>query len=209
MISGLVLRFTLSALMRRCGTRPLPHHHHHQLLLLLLLLLVVVVLATASNAACSLAFLLHHIPGEHLGRLRARGEDKMEGTESLLRRRRIDKLGTTDADQFVVDEVAEEKRLPSLSELSAKKNSDNEGFTSSDLVSEDEVDDAVVSSLLRSLRKTSSEQPSSVSSDWFDYGFGRIVKSSVYFCILAAILWEVYLNSPFFERHMPLAPIVF
>ena len=36
--------------------------------------------------------------------------------------------------------------------------------------------------------------------DTFDYGLGGIVKSSVFFVSGLAIVWEIYINSPLFER---------
>ena len=37
----------------------------------------------------------------------------------------------------------------------------------------------------------------------FDYGVGGIVKKAVYATAFAAVIWEVYINSPFFERAAP------
>ena len=39
--------------------------------------------------------------------------------------------------------------------------------------------------------------------DTFDYGVGGVVKKAVYGLAFAAVVWEVYINSPLFERAAP------
>ena len=43
--------------------------------------------------------------------------------------------------------------------------------------------------------------------DVFDYGIGGIVKKSVYFVAAAAFAFDIYINSPLFDRKAP-PPIV-
>ena len=52
------------------------------------------------------------------------------------------------------------------------------------------------------VEKIGGERPA-VPTDSFDYGVGGIVKKAVYATAFAAVIWEVYINSPFFERAAP------
>jgi hypothetical protein len=53
-----------------------------------------------------------------------------------------------------------------------------------------------------SVEKIGGERPADPT-DSFDYGIGGIVKKAVYATAFAAVIWEVYINSPFFERAAP------
>ena len=53
-----------------------------------------------------------------------------------------------------------------------------------------------------SVEKIGGERPADPT-DSFDYGVGGIVKKAVYATAFAAVIWEVYINSPFFERAAP------
>eukprot|EP00633_Aureoumbra_lagunensis_P007208 CAMPEP_0197314058 /NCGR_PEP_ID=MMETSP0891-20130614/31911_1 /TAXON_ID=44058 ORGANISM="Aureoumbra lagunensis, Strain CCMP1510" /NCGR_SAMPLE_ID=MMETSP0891 /ASSEMBLY_ACC=CAM_ASM_000534 /LENGTH=174 /DNA_ID=CAMNT_0042802307 /DNA_START=1 /DNA_END=525 /DNA_ORIENTATION=- len=44
-------------------------------------------------------------------------------------------------------------------------------------------------------------------SDAFDYGFGNLVKQTVYLLAGALIIFDIYINSPFFERAAP-SPVI-
>ena len=52
------------------------------------------------------------------------------------------------------------------------------------------------------VEKIGGERPADPT-DSFDYGVGGIVKKAVYATAFAAVIWEVYINSPFFERAAP------
>ena len=52
------------------------------------------------------------------------------------------------------------------------------------------------------VEKIGGERPADPT-DSFDYGIGGIVKKAVYATAFAAVIWEVYINSPFFERAAP------
>jgi hypothetical protein len=52
------------------------------------------------------------------------------------------------------------------------------------------------------VEKIGGERPADPT-DSFDYGVGGIVKKAVYATAFAAVTWEVYINSPFFERAAP------
>ncbi|CAH0375146.1 unnamed protein product [Pelagomonas calceolata] len=52
------------------------------------------------------------------------------------------------------------------------------------------------------VEKIGGERPADPT-DSFDYGVGGIVKKAVYATAFAAVVWEVYINSPFFERAAP------
>jgi hypothetical protein len=39
---------------------------------------------------------------------------------------------------------------------------------------------------------------------FFDYGVGLATKNAVYTLVAVSILWEVFINSPFFERKSPI-----
>lgn len=48
-------------------------------------------------------------------------------------------------------------------------------------------------------RQTTSSQVS----DAFDYGVGGYVKSGIYVFGACLVFWEIFINSPFFERKLP------
>ncbi|KAG5179872.1 hypothetical protein JKP88DRAFT_241833 [Tribonema minus] len=130
----------------------------------------------------------------------------------LLRDRRIGRLSGVDVDRFIEDEAEQPigTNLPDLSEyLEARQQfvgdeSDEEYYR---IQRPGQEEESINKALLKGLRKTATEPKRS--SDWFDYGLGGLVKRSVYFLGFLAVLWEIYLNSPFFERALPPAPVVF
>ncbi|CAM9434427.1 unnamed protein product [Phaeothamnion confervicola] len=123
-------------------------------------------------------------------------EDPSVSLKDLLRDHRVSRL---EGGPLVEDEV-EGDRLPDLFSVGrrgdGRYSGDSAGGPSSP-----------VKPLLREVRRRATEPSNGM--DYFDYGLGGLVKLSVYGFIVLAILWELYLNSPFFERALPPAPIVF
>jgi len=39
--------------------------------------------------------------------------------------------------------------------------------------------------------------------------FVKVIENATWFGIACLVLWEVYINSPFFERAAPMAPVVY
>lgn len=138
----------------------------------------------------------------------------------LIRSRRIERLSGTDVDSFVVDEVKEtiikessKTKLPDFAEYVASRNGEEEEvyrpkrrLKSDNSEEENSGNIRVDRILLKELRKVTTEPKKG---DFFEYGIGGLVKKSVYACIAFAVLWEIYINSPFFERALPPAPIIF
>lgn len=113
-------------------------------------------------------------------------KDVDSGVNSLLRDRKAEKYNEDiEIEQFIVNDISPTTKLPDFEEVAKKEKEEQESG----------ILDIVEGFLPQKVTEGSN------SMDFFEKGgVGSIIKNTIYAFSIGLVLWDVYINSPLFER---------